>query len=231
MTASPAWPMAWETRIFDGQLVRREAEVVPAVLGNPAATFQPGAETAGWHAKAVKNNEQAAGAAARQAAATVEQALLRHPVFKAVARPKQLVGLLVSRYGAGMEYGRHVDGAMMHGVRTDLSFTVFLNGPDAYEGGELVIEGNDGQDAIKLAAGSAVVYPTSALHRVAPVTSGERLVVVGWVRSLVRRADQREILFDLDTVVAQLRQAEAGRDLLDRVLKSRANLMRMWAED
>lgn len=202
-----------------------------SALESPEAGFQPGAATAGWHAKAVKNNEQAAGAAARQVAATVEQALLRHPVFKAVARPKQLVGMLVSRYGAGMEYGLHVDDAIMHGVRTDLSFTVFLNGPEAYEGGELVIEGNDGQNAIKLPAGSAVIYPTSELHRVAPVTSGERLVVVGWVRSHIRRAEQREVLFDLDTLVAQLRQAGAGRGLLDRVLKTRANLLRMWAED
>ena len=116
-------------------------------------------------------------------------------------------------------------------MRTDLSFTVFLNGPEAYEGGELVIEGVDGESAIKLVAGAAVVYPTAALHRVRPVISGERLVVVGWVRSLVRRADQREVLFDLDTVVAHLRQAGAERVLMDRVLKTRANLLRMWVED
>ena len=139
----------------------------------------------------------------------MEQALLAHPVFKAVARPKQLVGLLVSRYRPGMEYGLHVDDAMMQGVRTDLSFTLFLSAPEAYEGGELVIEGNDAENAIKLPAGSAVVYPTTSLHRVAPVTAGERLVVVGWVRSLIRRADQREILFDLDAAVAEMRQAGA----------------------
>lgn len=210
------------------------AESVAALrlgLERQAAGFQPGNATAGWHAKAVKTNEQASGSAARHVTATVEKALLDHPVFKAVARPKHLVGMLVSRYGPGMEYGLHVDDALMHGVRTDLSFTVFLSGPEAYEGGELVIEGNDGESAVKLPAGAAVVYPTSALHRVAPVTSGERLVVVGWVRSLVRRADQREVLFDLDTVVAQLRQDGAGRGLLDRVLKTRTNLLRMWAED
>ena len=200
-------------------------------LGGAAAGFHPGAMTAGWHARGVKNNEQASGEAAREVAGAVEQALLAHPVFKAAARPKRLVGLLVSRYGAGMEYGRHVDDALMQGVRTDLSFTVFLNGPEAYEGGELLIEGHDGETAITLSAGSAVVYPTSSLHRVAQVIRGERLVVVGWVRSLIRRADQRELLFDLDTAVAQLRQSGADRASLDPVLKVRANLLRMWAED
>lgn len=202
-----------------------------AALGSGDASFQSGAATAGWHAREVKNNEQASGVAARRAIAEVEQALLANPVFKAAARPRQLVGLLVSRYRPGMEYGLHVDDAMMQGVRTDLSFTLFLSPPEAYEGGELVIEGNDAESAIKLPAGSAVVYPTTSLHRVAPVTAGERLVVVGWVRSLIRRADQREVLFDLDTVVAEMRQHGGSQPGMDRILKVRANLQRMWVED
>jgi PKHD-type hydroxylase len=200
-------------------------------LAAEGALFMPGAATAGWHARGVKSNEQSAGPAARQAIATVEQALTTHPVFRAAARPKQLVGLLMSRYGPGMEYGLHVDDALMGGMRTDLSFTVFLSAPENYDGGELLIEGNDGTSAIKLGAGAAVVYPTTCLHRVTPITRGERLVVVGWVRSLIRRADQREILFDLDQSVAQLREAGAGRAILDGILKTRANLLRMWAED
>jgi PKHD-type hydroxylase len=201
-----------------------------ALLAESGA-FQSGAVTAGWHAREVKRNEQAVGPAAAKAISTVQAALSAHPVFKAVARPKQLLGLLVSRYGPGMEYGLHVDDALMGGIRTDLSFTVFLSEPGSYEGGELLIEGNDGTNAIKLPAGSAVVYPTTSLHRVAPVTAGERLVVVGWVRSFIRSAEQREILFDLDQSVAQLREAGAARPILDRILKTRANLMRMWAED
>ncbi len=194
-------------------------------------TFTPGSATAGWHARGVKTNEQSSGPAARKAIATVEAALLAHPVFRAVARPKQLTGLLVSRYGPGMAYGTHIDDAMMGGIRTDLSFTVFLADPFSYDGGELVIEGNDGDQAVKLTAGAAVVYPTTSLHRVAEVTRGERLVVVGWVRSLVRRGDQREILFDLDQTIATLKDTGAPRAMLDRVLKVRANLLRMWAED
>lgn len=216
---------------IDGVLPPAAAERLAAALAGEGAAFQPGAATAGWHARNVKNNEQAAGDVAGQVMAEVEQALLANPVFRAAARPKQLVGLLVSRYRPGMEYGLHVDDAMMQGVRTDLSFTLFLSGPQAYEGGELVIEGNDADSTIKLAAGSAVLYPTTSLHRVAPVTSGERLVVVGWVRSLIRRADQREILFDLDTVVADMRQATPPVPALGRILKVRANLQRLWVED
>jgi PKHD-type hydroxylase len=199
-------------------------------LGEEAAGFKPGAATAGWHARPVKHNEQASGAAAAQAVAAVKDALGAHPVFNAVARPKALVGLLVSRYGPGMEYGTHVDNAMMNGIRTDLSFTVFLARPEAYDGGELVIEANDGEQPVKLAAGSAVVYPSTSLHRVEQVTRGERLVVVGWVRSLVRRADQREILFDLDQMIASQRMG-GDRAMLDRLMKCKANLLRMWAED
>lgn len=216
---------------IDGVLPPEAVARIAAALAAEDQSFQPGAATAGWHARQVKNNEQAAGPAARDAMAEVEKALLANPVFKAMARPKLLVGLLVSRYRPGMEYGLHVDDAMMQGIRTDLSFTVFLSPPQTYEGGELVIEGNDAESAIKLQAGSAVVYPTTSLHRVAPVTSGERLVVVGWVRSLIRRADQREILFDLDTVVADMRQQGGAKPGFDRILKVRANLQRLWAED
>lgn len=216
---------------IDGVLPPEAVASLAAALAAEDQSFQPGSATAGWHARQVKNNEQASGAAAAKAITEVEKALLASPVFKAAARPKQLVGLLVSRYRPGMEYGLHVDDAMMQGVRTDLSFTLFLSPPEAYGGGELVIEGNDAENAIKLQPGSAVVYPTTSLHRVAPVTSGERLVVVGWVRSLIRRADQREVLFDLDTVVAEMRQHGGPQPGLDRILKVRANLQRMWVED
>lgn len=200
-------------------------------LTEEASSFTSGKATAGTIAKAVKHNDQSSGPAAQAAAAAVREALNTHQVFKAAARPKDLVGMLVSRYGPGMAYGTHVDDALMQGKRTDLSFTVFLSDPESYDGGELVIEGNDGSNAIKLAAGDAVIYPTTSLHHVAEVTRGERLVVVGWVRSYVRDAAQRELLFDLDQVVSALVAQDADRSLLNLVLKSRSNLMRMWAED
>ena len=196
-----------------------------------AASFASGKSTAGQQAKIVKNNDQSAGPAAQTAIAAVREALGKNLVFRAAARPKEIIGMLVSRYREGMAYGTHVDDALMSGKRTDLSFTFFVSGPESYDGGELVIEGNDGENAIKLAAGSVVVYPTTSLHRVAEVTRGERLVVVGWVRSFIRNGEQREILFDLDQTVAALMGAKADRAITDRILKTRNNLTRMWAED
>ena len=200
-------------------------------LAEETAGFKAGAATAGWHARDVKNNEQASGPVAAKAIAVVGEALNAHAVFKAVARPKALVGMLVSRYGPGMEYGSHVDNAVMNGMRTDLSFTVFLAPPSDYEGGELVIEGNDGEQTVKLEAGSAVIYPSTSLHRVAAVTKGERLVVVGWVRSMVRSAEQREMLFDLDQMIAAMREDQTQRAIIGRLLKTKANLLRMWVDD
>ena len=214
-----------------GLLTSDAVEDLRRELADEAAGFKSGAATAGWHAKEVKKNEQASGPAAAKAIAVVSKALNSHEVFKTVARPKALVGLLVSRYGPGMEYGTHVDNALMQGIRTDLSFTVFLASPENYDGGELVIEGNDGEQAVKLEAGSAVIYPSTSLHRVAPVTRGERLVVVGWVRSLIRRGDQREMLFDIEQMIAQMREAGGDRVVMARLLKTRANLLRMWVED
>jgi PKHD-type hydroxylase len=202
-----------------------------AALLTEADMFVAGKATAGWAAKAVKNNDQSAGPAAQAAMAAAQQAVMQNPVFKAAARPKEIMGLLVSRYRSGMAYGLHVDDALMGGRRTDLSFTLFLSDPADYDGGELVIEDNDGSNAIKLTAGSLILYPTTSLHRVADVTRGERLAIVGWVRSYIRRADQREILFDLDQTVAALQAAGTTRDVMDRVFKTRNNLLRMWAED
>jgi PKHD-type hydroxylase len=214
-----------------GLLPAEKVKEIGASLVADGASFVSGKATAGAQARLVKNNDQSAGPAARAAIASVSEALMANAVFKAAARPREIFGMLVSRYRSGMAYGAHVDDALMGGKRTDLSFTFFVSELASYDGGELVIEGNDGENAIKLAAGSVVVYPTTSLHRVAEVTRGERLVVVGWVRSFIRSGEQREILFDLDQIVAQLVGANADRPITDRVLKTRNNLMRLWAED
>jgi PKHD-type hydroxylase len=213
--------------VLDGAVL----EAMQHTLAAEPESFAAGKATAGWHAKEVKHNEQAKGATADSVTAKVKDLLLAHPVFKAAARPKQFVRLLVSRYRPGMAYGTHVDDALVDGIRTDLSFTLFLSEPESYSGGELVIEGNNGETVVKLPSGSLVLYPTASLHRVNPVTMGERLAVVGWVRSYVRSPEQREILFDLDNVVAALRESHVERAVLDRLFKVRANLLRMWAED
>ncbi len=198
------------------------------------AEFVDGKLTAGWHAKLVKQNQQLSKTPDAEALKSViRKALHRNQLFRAVARPRAIHSLLLSRYREGMSYGRHVDNAIMKGgslLRSDLSFTVFLNSPDAYEGGELVIEGADSETPYKLAAGSALVYPSTSLHRVDPVVSGERLVAVGWVQSLIRSAEKREILFDLVTTQRSLFAKDGKKDEFDLISKSIANLLRMWAE-
>jgi PKHD-type hydroxylase len=196
-----------------------------------AIVFTDGNATVGWHAKAVKKNEQAAGPALQSIIEKTSAAILAHPLFHAAANPKRLVKVMLSRYKPGMAYGTHVDNALMGGVRTDLSFTLFLKNPESYEGGALVIEGNDSDTEIKLQAGSLVLYPTTTLHHVSEVTSGERLAIVGWVRSYIRSHENRETLFDLENAISSLRLANTDRAVLDRLLKVKANLMRGWVED
>lgn len=194
--------------------------------------FQDGKLTAGQEARKVKENLQARSS--EQTAArlrTVEQAMLAHPVFKSAARPKRIVKVLFSRYEPGMSYGTHVDNAVMAGTRTDLSFTLFLSDPDTYEGGELFIEGLDRDRHVKLPAGSAVVYPTNALHRVEPVTSGVRLAAVGWVRSFIRDPGRREVLFDLDQAIAALPEGAEDQGVRNRLHKVRSSLIRLWVDD
>lgn len=197
-----------------------------------AASFVDGRETAGWAAKTVKNNTQAkAGDPAMDAArALVRGQLLEHPLFAMAARPKQMSSLLFARYEPGMHYGAHVDDALMGGMRSDISFTLFIDEPQTYEGGELVMETSAGESAVKAPAGAVFVYPSTTLHRVARLHSGVRRVCVGWAQSFVRSAEQREILFDLDTARRALFKASGKSAEFDAMSKSLANLLRMWAE-
>jgi len=196
------------------------------------ARFEDGRATAGFAARLVKNNEQAtADGRIETIRKLVEERILRNDVFEMAVRPKTLTAVMFSRYERGMQYGSHVDDALMQGTRTDVSFTLFLSEPASYDGGELVIESASGEDAIKLGAGSLVAYPSTTLHHVAPVTRGVRLAAVGWARSYVRDAAQREMLFDLDTARRALFAREGKSAEYDLVAKSLANLMRMWVED
>ena len=206
-------------------------DAVRSSLDDPAL-FEDGRRTAGWHAREVKRNLQAtprglAGGVLRK----IEQALLSHEVLLAAARPKRLVRLLISRYEPGMTYGTHVDDAMIDGVRTDLSFTLFLSDPASYEGGALVVEDSYGERAIKLPAGELILYPSTTLHRVEPVTAGVRLAAVGWLRSYVRDAERREILLDLETALRQIYAEHGKTPAFDLLAKTRTNLLRRWAED
>jgi PKHD-type hydroxylase len=194
--------------------------------------FVDGRETAGWAAKTVKNNMQARqGDAALDASrALVKERLLNHGLFSLAARPRHMSNLLFARYEPGMEYGAHVDDALMGGIRSDISFTLFLDEPESYDGGELVMETSAGESAVKGPAGSVFLYPSTTLHRVARLNSGVRRVCVGWLQSHLRNADQREILFDLDTARRSLFKASGKTAEFDLMSKSVANLLRMWAD-
>ena len=214
-------------------LTPEERTTIVAALAE--AEFIDGQLTAGWHAKLVKQNQQLSQKAPLRSQLTqqINDALARHPLFQVAARPRCIHSILFSRYQEGMSYGRHTDNALMGGdlyLRSDISFTVFLNSPDDYQGGELVIEGADDERAYRLPAGTALLYPATTLHRVDPVIAGERLVAVGWVQSLVREASQRELLFDLETVRRSLFQQQGKTSEFDLLSKSIANLLRQWAE-
>ena len=215
--------------VIGNVLSAEEVDLVRATLAQ--ATFVDGRETAGFAARQVKHNRQISDRKAETVRKLVEERILAHDVFALAVRPKALTPILFSRYEPGMRYGSHVDDPLMQGLRTDVSFTLFLSDPESYDGGELVIEGASGEDAVKLVAGSLIAYPSTALHRVAEVTRGERFAAVGWARSYVRDGAQRELLFELDTARRQLFAREGKSAEYDLVSKSLANLMRMWADD
>ena len=212
-------------------LKEEELETIKTFLSK--AEFVDGKITAGWHAKLVKNNQQLdnKNLDKREMEGIVIKALNRNPLFQTAVRPKFIHSILFSRYEVGMSYGRHVDNAIMKdGRRVDVSFTLFLNSPDEYEGGELVMEGAQDEQDYCLEAGSAIVYPSTTLHRVEPVTKGVRLAAVGWVQSFIREAGDREILFDLDTA-RRVMFAQQGKSAeFDLISKSIANLIRKWAD-
>ncbi len=199
------------------------------------SAFQDGKKTAGYRAKRVKHNLQMdrTSEAAKEVKAIIHTGLWRNPTFQRVALPNSMRPPLISRYQEGMNYGLHVDAAMMGNgakTRTDVSVTVFLSDPADYDGGEIVMNSPFGEQEIKLPPGAAVVYPSSTLHRVAPVTRGERLAAVTWVQSHVRDPAKREILYDLHRMREKLAKLRPDEEEADLAFKTYANLLRMWSE-
>lgn len=199
--------------------------------------FVDGKETAGQRAKRVKRNEQVSKDAAerRPLQELLLKALTRNRKFARASYAHRIRPPLLSRYRAGMAYGIHVDDAMMGPSnsrdRSDISVTIFISDPKDYEGGELVIHSPYGIQEVKLPAGSAVIYPSSSLHEVAEVKSGERVVAVTWVQSYVRDEKQREMLVDLTTIRDKLAGLAPDAKETDLAYRLHANLLRMWAEN
>ncbi len=219
--------------VIDNFLEPKELKAIAQILEK--VNFVDGKTTAGWHAKLVKNNTQLDNKDPhrQELLDSISIALWHNELVKAAVQPKFIPTLLFSRYETGMYYDTHVDNSLMGGdnfFRADVSFTLFLSDPDSYSGGELTIEGSYDDRSYKLQAGSAIFYPSSSLHRVEPIASGIRLAVVGWIQSLVRDANKREMLFDLDTARRSIFAREGKTAEFDLLSKTYSNLMRMWAD-
>ncbi|MGB3338153.1 MAG: Fe2+-dependent dioxygenase [Devosia sp.] len=198
-----------------------------------SGVFVDGVLSSGWASRLVKNNEQlGAGPALAAAQENVIATLKSNAVFSAAVLPRRFAPPLFARYEPGMQFGTHMDNPLMgpDHMRADISVTIFLSEPEDYDGGELVMETTGGEVGYKLAAGSAVVYPTTVLHRVEPVTRGLREVACTWAQSLVRRADEREILFDLDRLARSTFEREGKTEEFDLINKTSANLKRLWVD-
>ena len=207
-------------------LIKQKIATVPFIEGKASA---------GELLKSVKNNQQIPWnhPVMKEITDLVMRALGRCDAFMSLAQPRRLAAMLVSRYEPGMAYGAHVDAPIMgepNHVRSDVSFTLFLNEPDTYQGGELAFENGSGETAFKLPARSAICYPTGQLHRVRPVEHGERLAVVGWVQSLVREPAIRELLHDLSEARELLVGQEGAGRAVELLTKSYSNLLRRNAE-
>ena len=215
-------------------LTPEEIQVAQDLLAK--GRFVDGKLSAGQEAVRVKNNTelQAQDALMTPLNNLVMGKLVRHPVYQSAALPAGIAAPFYARYTEGMRYGNHVDDPVMgptnQRYRSDISITVFLNAPEDYDGGELVIVSNFGEQSVKLNAGDAVMYPSSSTHRVNEVTRGERLVAVTWCQSMVRDAAQRELLYNLSLARDALIADDATADTTQRVSNAYTNLVRMWAE-
>jgi PKHD-type hydroxylase len=220
-------------QILDAAGVARARELLAA------APWADGRTTAGRQAAQVKNNQQLQQGTDehRELQALVLQALEKHPLFFSATLPKRVLPPLFNRYaGASNAYGSHVDQAVRYlpggvqRVRTDISCTLFLNEPAEYDGGDLVIEHAFGEQRVKLAAGDMVVYPGSSVHRVEPVTRGERLASFFWIESMVRADEQRRLLYEMDMSLMALRGELGETAELVQLTGTYHNLLRMWAD-
>ncbi|MBQ4832772.1 Fe2+-dependent dioxygenase [Pseudoalteromonas sp. MMG010] len=201
------------------------------------AQWADGSITAGYQSSQAKNNLQLPenSPEALELGEIIMAALARNNLFMSAALPAKIFPPLFNCYQGGQSFGVHVDNAIRQvpgtpvKVRTDVSMTVFLNEPDEYEGGELVIEDTYGSHSVKLPAGSMVLYPSTSLHRVTPVTKGRRLASFFWLQSMVNSDEKRGLLFDLDMSIQGLREKVADSPEIIQLTGVYHNLLRQWA--
>jgi PKHD-type hydroxylase len=201
------------------------------------AAWTDGRVTAGFQSAQVKKNLQVPEDApeAQELGGLVMLALKRSPLFLSAALPHTVFPPLFNRYDSGMTFGAHIDNAIRQSldgqrIRTDISATLFLSGPDEYDGGELTVEDTYGSHAVKLPAGDLVIYPADSLHNVTPITRGSRVASFFWIQSLIRDRTRRALLFDLDTSIRHLTRDVPGHEALVALTGTYHNLLRQWAE-
>ena len=200
------------------------------------AKFVDGKLSAGMAAQRVKNNDEIASDAQQLQRLNnlVMTPLVNHPVFQNAVLPHRVAAPFFARYNTQQHYGEHIDdpvmGPMGQRYRSDISVTIFLNSPTEYQGGELRIRTQFGHQDIKLEAGDAVIYPSSSLHQVMPVTAGIRLVAVTWAQSLIRDPSKRELLYELSQARESLMAEKPDAAVTKQVDHSYVNLIRMWSE-
>lgn len=215
-------------------LTRDELAHLRAMLGT--ANWTDGRETVGEFGAKVKRNEQLPDVSPlrMELGRVVLAALARNPLYFAAALPLETLAPRFNRYRDGGEYGFHVDGSVMRcesgHMRSDLSCTLFLCDPESYDGGELIVSDTYGEHEVKLPAGDLILYPSSSLHRVAPVTRGERVASFFWIQSMVRDDAQRRLLFELDASIQTLRAENANSQVVLQLTNAYHNLLRGWAE-
>ena len=204
-------------------------KLLKTALINKDSLWEDGKKTAGNHAAKVKNNLQLNrnSEISQKYSKLISKKILSEPLIKSFCLPKNIHGTMFSKSLKGMKYGRHIDNAFMSSGRADLSFTLFLNKKNEYEGGELLIENINSEEKLKLNAGEIIIYPSTYLHSVEEVLRGERLVFVGWIESYVKSIEEREYLFDLDAAAKSLLSKHGRSDELDLIFKSYSNLLRI----
>jgi len=210
-------------------LLDEEIKILKQSLSSENNDWEDGKKTAGSLASKVKNNLQLNRNSdiSRKNAGFIVNKLLTNKLIKSFALPKKIHGIMFTKSSKGMKYGRHVDNAYMSSGRADLSFSIFLNKKNSYEGGELVVENINAENKFKLNEGEIIIYPSTYLHSVEEISNGERLVCVGWIESYVKSIEEREYLFDIDTGARGILAKYGRSDELDLIFKSYSNFLRV----
>jgi len=205
-----------------------ELEILRKNLNKEELLWEDGKQTAGMFAAKVKNNLQLRRDSdlSKKFSELIIKKILSNDLIKSFALPKKVHGTIFSKSTRGMKYGRHIDNAYMSSGRSDLSFTIFLNNKDKYDGGALLIESFNSEEKFKLDAGEIIIYPSTYLHSVEEVIAGERLVFIGWIESYVKSIEEREYLFDLDAAARSLLAKYGRSNEVDLIFKSYSNLLR-----